>query len=179
MMSIKKAYSIIINIIYLYIASKFTKSVLQFTFPKIEGGLDIHLYHNSKLDIDDLSARKNLNIFISNGTLLFGSGCFVNNNCSFNCMDSIYIGDNTIFGEGVKVYDHDHFIDDKYHVSKNKFVTSPIHVGANCWIGSNTIILKGVSIVDNVTVGANSIVNKPITAAGVYVNKDGRLVKIR
>lgn len=179
MISIKKAYSIVNNLIYLYIFSKLTKSILRFTLPKIESGLSIEIYQNSTLDIENLSARKNLNILVSNGVLSFGKDCFVNNNCSFNCMDSISVGDNTIFGEGVKLYDHDHLIDDGYRVSKNTFITSPIYIGANCWIGSNTIILKGVSIVDNVTIGANSIVNKPITAAGVYVNKDGRLVKIR
>ncbi|WP_209298151.1 acyltransferase [Aeromonas jandaei] len=179
MSSIKKVYSIITNIIYLYIMNRLTKNVLKFSFPKIESGLDINLYHNAKLDLGNISARKNLNIFVSNGTLLFGTGCFINNNCSFNCLEGIFIGDNTIFGEGVKVYDHDHLIDCEYNVSKDKFVTSSIHIGGGCWIGSNTIILKGVTIVDNVIVGANSIVNKSIVTPGVYVNKNGSLVKIR
>nr|WP_242527781.1 DapH/DapD/GlmU-related protein [Enterobacter roggenkampii] len=94
-------------------------------------------------------------------------------------MHHIQVGKNTIFGESVKVYDHDHSIDENYIVNKNDFVTSPVIIGANCWIGSNTIILKGVNIVDNVVIGANSLVNKSVLAPGIYVNKNGLLTKIK
>ena len=179
LISFRKACSIAINLMYLFIIRKTTKNTLKFNSPRIESGLNIYMLHRGGLDINNLSARRNLNILVSQGSLSFGKNCFVNNNCSFNCLDSIVIGENTIFGEGVKVYDHDHLINDGYYVSKNEFVTSPISIGANCWIGSNTIILKGVRITDNVVIGANSLINKSIIDAGVYVNKNGVLVKVK
>ncbi|MGZ0444451.1 DapH/DapD/GlmU-related protein [Citrobacter freundii] len=94
-------------------------------------------------------------------------------------MERIEVKENTIFGEGVKVYDHDHVINNYFRVSKNEFITSPIIIGSNCWIGSNVVILKGVNIVDNVIIGANSLVNKSISVSGIYVNKNGTLTKIR
>ena len=52
-----------------------------------------------------------------------------------------------IFGENVKVYDHNHCYKDRTRLIKEQGYTSaPIHIGEHCWIGSNTIILKGVTI---------------------------------
>jgi acetyltransferase-like isoleucine patch superfamily enzyme len=41
------------------------------------------------------------------------------------------------------------------------------------------VILKGVSIADNVIIGANSLVNKSVLVSGIYVNKNGSLTKIK
>ncbi len=40
--------------------------------------------------------------------LIIGDNVFMNNYCSINCLDEIEIGENTLFGEGVKLYDHNH-----------------------------------------------------------------------
>ena len=174
-----KAYHATLNIIYLFLLKVFTRNTIKFNSPKLGKGLSITAVNNAVLDINNLSARNNLNVFVSKGILVFKKNCFVNNNCSFNCLHHIQVGKNTIFGESVKVYDHDHSIDENYIVNKNDFVTSPVIIGANCWIGSNTIILKGVNIVDNVVIGANSLVNKSVLAPGIYVNKNGLLTKIK
>jgi len=174
-----KAYRVVFNIVCLFILKKISKNTISFKSPRLGKGLNITAINNSILDINNLSARNNLSIFVSHGTLIFEKDCFVNNDCSFNCLKSIRIGENTIFGEGVKIYDHDHSIDENYVVSKTDFVTSPVMIGANCWIGSNTVILKGVSIADNVIIGANSLVNKSVLVSGIYVNKNGSLTKIK
>lgn len=168
-----------LNVSLLYIISKTSKNSIIFNMPKIGKGFSLSIFNRAKLNISNLVARNNLSLFVSQGQLTFKKGCFVNNNCSFNCLDSIQIGENTIFGEGVKVYDHDHIIDNEYYVSKNEFITSAVKIGSNCWFGTNTIILKGVSITDNVIIGANSLVNKSISEPGVYVSKNGVLTKIK
>jgi len=174
-----KAFYSTINIVYLFLLKIFTKNKLMFSSPRLGKGLNITVSNEAVLDVNNLSSRKNLNIFVSQGALVFKKNCFVNNNCSFNCLEYIQVGENTIFGESVKIYDHDHLIDENYVVSKNDFVTSPVMIGANCWIGSNTVILKGVSIADNVIIGANSLVNKSILVSGIYVIKNGLLTKIK
>lgn len=42
------------------------------------------------------------------GEVRIGDDVFFNNYCSLNAIDSISIGDGTVFGENVKVYDHNH-----------------------------------------------------------------------
>lgn len=110
-----------------------------------------------------------------NSTLIIGNNVFFNNYCSVNCLERIEIGDNTIFGEAVKIYDHNHqyqFTPDLV-VERNKFNTAPVCIGKNCWIGSNVTILKGVTIGDNVIVGANCLVYKSIPANTIVKSDSG------
>lgn len=116
---------------------------------------------------------------LNGGVLSFGENCFVNNQCSFNCLNKITVGKNTIFGEGVKIYDHDHYVSSQYEISKDKFISDAVDIGSDCWFGSNVVVLKGVTIKSNVVIGANSVVSKSINQSGVYVMKAGELTKIK
>lgn len=117
-----------------------------------------------------ISFRNRMTILVEKpGRLEIGSGCFFNNDCSITCMNKIVIGENTIFGEGVKVYDHN------YHINTNALTKNAGHamgtviVGKNCWIGSNVVLLKGASIGDNCVIGAGCIIDGTI--------KDNTIVK--
>ena len=83
---------------------------------------------------------------------------FFNNYCSVCAQNEICIGDGTIFGENVKIYDHNHVYKDPSVLIKHQGYTSaPIHIGKHCWIGSNVTILKGVTIGDNCVIGAGCV----------------------
>ncbi|MEY8758572.1 acyltransferase [Chryseobacterium tongliaoense] len=104
--------------------------------------------------------------------LTIGNGVFFNNYSSVNCIDTIIIGNDTIFGEGVKLYDHNHKygFNPDFFVDKTDFKTSPVIIGKNCWIGSNAVILKGVEIGDNCIIGAGCVVHKSIPANTIIKN---------
>lgn len=108
--------------------------------------------------------REFINILVEkNSTLKIDDNVFFNNCCSINCLDSIKIGENTLFGEGVKIYDHNHsYTLRPFQIDRGGFTTAPIVIGENCWIGSNVTILKGVTIGKNVIIGANCLVVKSI-----------------
>jgi len=105
-------------------------------------------------------------------------GVFFNNYCSINCLDKIEIGENTLFGEGVKLYDHNHeFISSpQVLISRSNFKTGPITIGKNCWIGSNVTILKGVTIGDNVIIGANNLIYKSVPSNCIVKNKQELII---
>jgi serine acetyltransferase len=42
-------------------------------------------------------------------------------------------------------------------------------IGKNCFIGTNAVIQHGITIVEDVTIGSMSFVNKSITEAGTYI----------
>lgn len=111
--------------------------------------------------------------------MIISDGVFFNQNCSINCQEKIFIEENTLFGENIKIYDHDHVFSLSKGVSKHEFITGEIHIGKNCWIGSNTVILKDVDICDNVLIGANAIVNRNITESGRYVWNGKTLLRIQ
>lgn len=137
-------------------------------------GLAIEEYFSATLPADDFSIKfgsyvhfkKHCSVLVLLGAeLVIGDGVFFNNHCSINCIEKISIGENTQFGEGVKLYDHNHLFAYKNNaltIEKDKFKTAPITIGKNCWIGSNVTILKGVSIGDNVIIGANNLVYKSV-----------------
>ncbi|MGV3706039.1 MAG: acyltransferase [Arcticibacter sp.] len=115
----------------------------------------------------NVALREFCNIVVEKGAeLRISSNVFFNNHCSINCMERIEIGEDTLIGEGVKIYDHNHryVTEPSFEVFKDRFVSSPVSIGKNCWIGSNVTILKGVSIGDNVIVGAGCLVHRSIPA---------------
>jgi acetyltransferase-like isoleucine patch superfamily enzyme len=97
------------------------------------------------------------------GLLRIGNNVFFNNYCSVNCLEAVEIGDDTIIGEGVRIYDHNHLFDRSDVVIRHQgFKYGPIKIGANCWIGSNTVVLQNVSVGNNVVIGANNLIVKSI-----------------
>ena len=104
--------------------------------------------------------RKFFNIYLEdNAKIEIGRNCFFNHGCSINALESITIGDNCIFGENVKIYDHNHRFADKDMTIKNQgYTTSPVNIGNKCWIGSNVIILKGTEIGNSCVIGAGCVV---------------------
>ena len=118
------------------------------------------------------------NFHVSSGKLILHDGVFVNNSCSFNCMERIEVGNGTMMGEGVRFYDHDHVYTAE-KIEKWQWTTVPIRVGRDCWIGSNVTILKGVTIGDNTIIGAGCLVRKDIPANSVVYNDGNLCVKRR
>ena len=118
------------------------------------------------------------NFHVSSGKLILHDGVFINNSCSFNCMERIEIGSGTMMGEGVRFYDHDHIYTAET-IEKWQWTTAPVRVGRDCWIGSNVTILKGVTIGDNTIIGAGCLVRKDIPANSVVYNDGNLIVKER
>jgi acetyltransferase-like isoleucine patch superfamily enzyme len=174
-----KIFEVLLCTIQLAIIKAVNYKSLSIQLPFVaETTPSIKIRNNGTIELKNIKARRSLRLFADGGLIQIDEGCFFNNNCSINSMINITIGKNTIFGENVKMYDHDHLFDDQFGVSKDRFKKAPISIGQNCWIGSNVIILKGVSICDNVLIGAGAIVSKSITTNGIYVQGSGALKRI-
>ena len=92
-----------------------------------------------------------------------GKNVFFNNGCSVAAMDRVEIGNDCLFGENVKIYDHNHRFNMKdIPVKKQGYTSNRIIIGNNNWIGSNVVILKGVKIGENCVVGAGCVVDTDI-----------------
>lgn len=89
----------------------------------------------------------------------------------------ITIGDNTHITSGCQFITHDGgtLILRKHEPSLE--ITAPIKIGKNVYIGMNSMILPGVSIGDNVIVGAGSVVTKNLEPDAVYAGVPARRVK--
>lgn len=102
------------------------------------------------------AVRKNTELSATNGVIVLGNRCFVNRNCMIVAHERIVVGDGTTIGPGVFIYDHD-------HDGNGGYVTSPVVIGKNVWIGAGCILLKGITIGDNAVIGAGSLVTKDVS----------------
>lgn len=99
------------------------------------------------------------------GKINVGNNVFFNKYISINCHAAVSIGNDCLFGENVKIYDHNHKFRDKTKpIADQGYTYGVISIGNNCWIASNVVILKGVNIGDNVVIGANCVVATNIPA---------------
>ena len=103
------------------------------------------------------------------GELVIGDGVKINYYCIFACHDKITVGAGTEFGPSVYLYDHDH--DFRAGLKENKYKSAPISIGKNCWIGANTVILRGTTIGDNCVIGAGSVVHGDVPDNTVFVQQ--------
>ena len=111
--------------------------------------------------------------------LSIGSNAKLNYNCIIACHNQIKIGEGTEFGPSVYLYDHDHDYRVGFSADSNKetFISEPIKIGNNCWIGANTIILRGTEIGDNCVVGAGCVLNGKYEANSLIIQKRETSVK--
>lgn len=107
------------------------------------------------------------------GNLQIGSRVYFNEYTIISCIESVTIGKNCKFGPHVCIYDSNHQYDAKDGV-KAVSTTAPIRIGEGCWIGANTIILKGSEIGDNCVIGAGCIISGRIPAHSI-VTSDRKL----
>jgi len=103
------------------------------------------IYHSSYVYGD---VRVGKNCWIGPGVLLDGSGGLV-------------VGDHCSISAGAQIYTHDSV---KWALSggRAEYERAPVRIGNCCYIGSQTIIAKGVTIQDHSVIGACSFVNRDI-----------------
>lgn len=136
---------------------------------KVSLGRKIRIHSGSKIKVR------------ANAELVIEDNVKINYNCIIACHDKISIGEGTEFGPSVYLYDHDHDYRKglKADSSEEQFKRSPISIGKNCWIGANTIILRGTTIGDNCVVGAGSIVKNNVPTNTIFVQKrENKLMKV-
>lgn len=93
---------------------------------------------------------------------------------------SITIGENTHIGGNVKILDNDFHpleIEDRNADIKEKIKAKPIVIGENCFIGCNSIILKGTILGDGCVVGAGAVVSGDFEQNCVIAGNPARVIK--
>ena len=140
-------------------------AIIQYVFLKI-------LYGSSFTIGKHTTWRKHFNVMVDIGAKVeIGSNCFFNNDCSINANKLVKIGDGTIFGENVKIYDHNHrFANLSTAIKEQGFSVGEVVIGSHCWIGSNVVILKGTIIGDNCVIGAGVVLSGEIKSNTIVKN---------
>lgn len=91
----------------------------------------------------------------------FGKNVYANFNLTLVDDTHIYVGDNTMFAPNVVVATAGHPLEPSLRREGYQY-NMPVHIGKNCWIGAGVLIMPGVTIGDDVVIGAGSVVTKDI-----------------
>lgn len=89
----------------------------------------------------------------------------------------ISIGNNVFITDGCKFVNHDGGTLLLRSKTPSLELTAPIKIGNNVYLGIETIVMPGVTICDNVLVGARSIVTRDIENNSVVVGIPAKKIK--
>lgn len=105
-----------------------------------------------------------------------GDNFYSNHNLIILDCAKVKIGDNVFVGPNVGIYTPCHPIDAKERMTFKEWA-EPVTIGDDVWLGGNVTILPGVSIGNNVVIGAGSVVTKDIPSNCVAVGNPCKPVK--
>lgn len=99
-------------------------------------------------------------------------------NFHFTVLDEalVTIGDDVFIGPNVSLYTACHPTNPKERRTRQEWA-KPITIGNDVWIGGSVTILPGVTIGDNCTIGAGSVVTKDIPNNSIAVGSPCRVIK--
>ena len=106
----------------------------------------------------------------------FGKNIYANFNLTLVDDTHIYVGDYTMFGPNVVIATGGHPLLPELR-EKGYQYNAAVHIGRNCWIGAGVIIVPGITVGDNVVIGAGSIVTKDIPSNVLAVGNPCRVLR--
>jgi acetyltransferase-like isoleucine patch superfamily enzyme len=111
--------------------------------------------------------------------IIIGDGCTILFRFQCNASECVRIGRNVLIASNVLICDSDHVVEPGGDpvTSNGKFVTRPVLVEDNCWIGQNAVILKGVTIGHDSIIGANSVVTRDVPPCSIAAGNPARVVR--
>lgn len=115
-----------------------------------------------------------------------GKGLKIGNNSSIGphayigCSGMITIGDNVMFGPKCSLFAENHVFQDKDSTIKSQGVSQKgITIESDCWIGSNVVILDGVTIGQGSVIAAGTLITKDVPRGSVIMDIRNRKDSMR
>ena len=113
--------------------------------------------------------------------LIIGNNVAIQDFCHIGCVEKVVIGDGTLIASKVFISDHMHghiTVEDlTCRPELRKINHQPVCIGTNVWIGEGASILAGVTLGDNVIVGANAVVTRSFPANCVIAGCPAKVIK--
>lgn len=105
-----------------------------------------------------------------------GRHFFANFNLTVLDEARVTIGDNCFLGPNVSIYTACHPTDPVKRNAQQQWAEA-VNIGSNVWIGGMVTILPGVTIGDNVTIGAGSVVTRDIPSNCIAAGNPARVIR--
>jgi sugar O-acyltransferase (sialic acid O-acetyltransferase NeuD family) len=100
-----------------------------------------------------------------------GAGSFIAHHAHVGPLAQVGAG--VIVNTGA-IVEHDCVVGDHAHVSVNATVAGKSRIGARCFICAGSTVIDGISIGDDITLGAGAVAIASLEMAGTYVGQPAR-----
>lgn len=101
-------------------------------------------------------------------SIVIGDRVFIGRGCEFNIRQRLVIGDDCLIASGCTFSDLNHGRKPGMPMNIQPIESEPIALGRNVWIGTQCVILQGVTIGDGAVIGAGAVVTKSIPSGEVW-----------
>lgn len=114
-----------------------------------------------------------------------GANVFINFNFTVQDDAEVTIGDGCNFGPNITIVTpmHPMLAEERTAMRtasgeiKHLCYAKPVHIGKNCWFGANVTICPGVTVGDNVVIGAGSVITRDVPPNTFAVGVPCRVVR--
>ncbi len=115
------------------------------------------------------------------GKIEIGENCGISGSTIY-AWNSIKIGDYTRVGANCKIIDNDFHpveLEHRHKALNEEYARrAPIEIGDDCFIGMNSVILKGTKLGNNVIVGAGSVVHGSFPDNCIIAGNPAKIIKM-
>jgi len=126
---------------------------------------------------DDVIFHHNV-LFSSGKNIELGNGVFVNRHVMLDDRGPLTVGDHTVMAAGTIIETHTHrYQDFSVPLPLGGRDMLPVHIGSNCLLGYNAVILAGVTLGDRVIVGSNAVVTKDVPDRSIVGGVPAKIIK--
>lgn len=145
---------------------------------KLSRGVRLRATDGARIHLGDgVAIDRFADITAKYGRLEIGARSHIGQFSVICARDAVTIGNDCLIAEHVTIRDQDHRFGADLVTAKAGFITRPVAIGNNVWIGAKATVTKGVTIGDNVVIGANSVVTRDVPANSVAIGAPARVVR--
>ncbi|KAA9041625.1 hypothetical protein FW778_06280 [Ginsengibacter hankyongi] len=145
---------------------------------RIEGNCSIVCIKGGRLIISNSKISFGTNIIADTGSILLIDQSFIGRNCVITAKKKVMINKNCLIAEMVVIRDQDHItkiLNGKH--KQEEFVTAPVEIAENVWIGAKASILKGIQIGEFSVIAASAVVTKSVPSFQVWAGIPAKFMK--
>ncbi len=131
--------------------------------------LKVEIHKGGKIRLGSYNQNRGfLYLVADGGRIRIGNHCFFNTGSCITSTESVQIGSGCKFGNNLVIVDHDHNFK---NIGEDEFISSPVVIGDNNWVGANVTILRGTHIGNGCVIGAGSVIKGNVPDGSRIIQK--------
>lgn len=140
----------------------------------------VRILGDSKITLGERVSLRRGTIMGGGGQLFIGNGTTINEHVIIAATQFVSIGANCMLAPRVYILDVDHsFTTREIPIAHQGYVSKAVMIEDDVWIGTQSVILKGVTVGKGAIIGANSVVTHDVEPYTIVGGNPAKRIKER